>query len=104
MRLGLAGITLDARAQVRSVCHAEATEEMSDHSTDSLEVALAHAERLLQRDPKLAIEQADAILEAMSQLERDGCIANDFPHPNPGFRRTRLPFPPDAWQGKDGQG
>ncbi len=40
---------------------------MSDHSTDSLEVALAHAERLLQRDPRLALEQADAILEAAPQ-------------------------------------
>jgi tetratricopeptide (TPR) repeat protein len=38
---------------------------MSDHTTQSLDVALAHAERLLQRDPVLAVEQADAILTAV---------------------------------------
>ncbi|MBS0385898.1 MAG: sulfotransferase [Proteobacteria bacterium] len=37
---------------------------MADPTTNQLEVALAHAERLLARDPALAIEQADAILEA----------------------------------------
>lgn len=38
---------------------------MTDHPVGSLEVALAHAERLLKRDPALALEQADAILEAV---------------------------------------
>jgi hypothetical protein len=47
---------------------------------------------------------ADAILEAASRLEREGCAASDFPDPASGFRRTRLPFPPDAWDGEDGQG
>lgn len=37
---------------------------MSDQPESTLDVALAHAERLLGRDPALAIEQADAILEA----------------------------------------
>ncbi len=37
---------------------------MSNDPLGSLNVALAHAERLLLRDPQLALEQADAVLEA----------------------------------------
>jgi tetratricopeptide (TPR) repeat protein len=40
------------------------TESGHDVPLGSLEIAIAHAKRLLQRDPGLAIEQADAILEA----------------------------------------
>lgn len=42
----------------------------SEHTTNQLDVALAHAERLLGRDPLLAIEQADAILEAAPRHPR----------------------------------
>ncbi len=38
--------------------------DMAETTTNQLEVALTHAERLLGRDPALAIEQAEAILEA----------------------------------------
>jgi len=38
---------------------------MDNQPKSTLEVALAHAERLMRRDPALAIEQADAILEAL---------------------------------------
>lgn len=41
---------------------------MTDQPVGSLEVAIAHAERLLQRDPALALEQAEAILEAIPDL------------------------------------
>lgn len=43
---------------------------MAEPTTNQLEVALAHAERLLGRDPALAIEQADAILEAAPRHPR----------------------------------
>ncbi len=39
--------------------------EMAETTTNQLDVALMHAERLLTRDLALAIEQADAILEAV---------------------------------------
>jgi tetratricopeptide (TPR) repeat protein len=43
---------------------------MAEPTTNQLEIALAHAERLLGRDPVLAIEQADAILEAAPRHPR----------------------------------
>ncbi|MBI3439035.1 MAG: sulfotransferase [Proteobacteria bacterium] len=43
---------------------------MAEPTTNQLDVALAHAERLLGRDPVLAIEQANAILEAAPQHPR----------------------------------
>ena len=43
---------------------------MAEPTTNQLEVALAHAERLLGRDPLLAIEQANAILEVAPRHPR----------------------------------
>ena len=43
---------------------------MAEPTTNQLDVALAHAERLLGRDPVLAIEQANAILEAAPRHPR----------------------------------
>lgn len=42
----------------------------ADPTTNQLEVALAHAERLLGRDPLLAIEQANAILQVAPRHPR----------------------------------
>lgn len=41
----------------------------------------------------------DALLEAAAALRKGGCINSGFPKPDSGFRRTRLPFPADAWVG-----